>query len=83
MARQFFTQLDNHTLERYTKKEIPRRRRATPAKVRKLCNLHRALQALPPRELQMLYMVRVLRVEQEEARRIYAVRQSNISYRLS
>jgi hypothetical protein len=27
-------------------------------------------------------MVKVLRVEQEEARRIYAVRQSNISYRL-
>jgi DNA-directed RNA polymerase specialized sigma24 family protein len=47
-----------------------------------LCNLRRALQALPPRELQMLYMVRVLKVEQEEARRIYAVRQSNISYRL-
>lgn len=82
MARKFFTQLDNHTLERYTKKEVPRRRRATPKKMRLLCNLRRALQALPPRELQMLYMVRVLRVEQEEARRVYAVRQSNISYRL-
>lgn len=82
MPRHFFTQLDNIALERYTKKEIPRRRRATPAKVRKLCNLRRALQALPPRELHMLYMVRVQRVEQEEARRLYAVRQSNISYRL-
>ncbi len=82
MPRQFFQHLDHHTLERYTKKEIPRRRRATITKIRKLCNLRRALQALPPRELQMLYMVKVLRVEQEEARRIYAVRQSNISYRL-
>lgn len=42
----------------------------------------RALQEIPPRELQMLFSVKVLKVEQEETRRAYAVRQSNVSYRL-
>ena len=50
--------------------------------IRSLDVFKRALQRLPPRELQMLYTVRVLRVEQEELTSIYRVRQSNISYRL-
>lgn len=77
-----FRQVDNRALERYTKKNVPRRRKASFEKIQMLAQLRRSLQALPPRELQMLYMVKVLRVEQEEARKIYAVRQSNISYRL-
>lgn len=82
MPRQLFRQVENRALERYTKKNVPRRRKASFEKIQMLAQLRRSLQALPPRELQMLYMVKVLRVEQEEARKIYAVRQSNISYRL-
>lgn len=50
--------------------------------IRSLDFLKRALQRLPPRELQMLYAVKVLRVEQDELTSLYSVRQSNISYRL-
>jgi predicted DNA-binding protein (UPF0251 family) len=82
MARQLFRPVDNHTLERYTKKDIPRRRAVSPEKIKMIVRLKRSLQNLPPRELQMLYMVKVQKVEQEEARRLYSVRQSNISYRL-
>lgn len=82
MAKQFFRQLDNFTLERYTKKSVPRRRKLSVAKKRYLINLRRAFQSLPPRELQMLYVVKVNGVEQEEARKMYSVRQSNVSYRL-
>jgi predicted XRE-type DNA-binding protein len=44
--------------------------------------MKRALQVLPPRELYMLYAVKVLRVEQDEITDLFHVRQSNISYRL-
>jgi predicted XRE-type DNA-binding protein len=40
------------------------------------------MQALPPRELTMLYSLKVSRVEQDELKELYNVRQSNISYRL-
>jgi len=69
-------------LDRYTKKKIPRRRKKSLNMIRSLDLLKRALQRLPPRELQMLYAVKVLRVEQDELTSLYSVRQSNISYRL-
>jgi len=44
--------------------------------------LVRALQKLPPRELQMLFLAKVLGAIQEEICTLFFVRQSNISYRL-
>jgi CRISPR/Cas system-associated protein endoribonuclease Cas2 len=82
MPRRLFRQVDPSALERYTKKNIPRRRKMPQAKVQQLSFLRRALQSLPPRELQMLYLVKVQGIGQEEARRMYYVRQSNVSYRL-
>jgi predicted DNA-binding protein (UPF0251 family) len=82
MPRQLFIRVEPRALERYTKQEVPRRRRMPQSKINNLTILKRALQAIPPRELQMLHTVRVLGVEQDEACKIYNVRQSNISYRL-
>lgn len=80
--KQLFVRVDPHELERYTPKSIPRRRRLPLEKIRRMEVLKRAMQRLPPRELQMLYTVEVRDVDQEEACRVYGVRQSNISYRL-
>lgn len=82
MPKQLFVSLDPRVLERYTQRKIPRRRRLSQDKLIQLTLLKRALQSLPPRELQMLYAVKVQGVEQDEACKIFHVRQSNISYRL-
>lgn len=82
MARRLYQSFDNNALERFTKKETVRRRKAPPEKVRMICDLKRALQNLPPRELQMMYATQVMGVEQEQIRKLHGVRQSNISYRL-
>jgi len=83
LSRQLFRQVDPRFLERYTKKDIPRHRRISPEKLRMVVKLKRAMQELPPRELAMLFSVKINGIEQEEVRRIYAVRQSNVSYRLN
>ena len=82
MSRRFFSVIDPQELDRYTRKEISRRRRKPLEVIRRLEILKRSLQLLPPRELSMLYAVKVLRVEQEEITDLFHVRQSNISYRL-
>ena len=40
------------------------------------------MQSLPPRELQFIYLVKVKGLVQEEARKMYSVKQQNISYRV-
>lgn len=82
MARKLFLTIDPLDLERYTQKEKVKRSPKTLEIVRGLDIFKRALQALPPRELYMLYAVRVLRVEQDDISELFHVRQSNISYRL-
>lgn len=82
MSRKLFMRVDPRLLERYTKKVIPRRRKRTPETLKSLAILKRSLQALPPRELNMLFAIKVLKVEQDDIKELYNVRQSNISYRL-
>lgn len=82
MPKKLFEQVDPYLLDRYTKKSIPRRRRIPQKKIEQLSLLRRALQSLPPRELQMMFMVKIRGVGQEETRRMFHVRQSNVSYRL-
>lgn len=82
MRKSLFQQVDPHELDRYTKRSVLRRRKLSHETVRWLSLLRRALQALPPRELQILYLVKVQGLVQEEARKMYSVHQSNISYRL-
>lgn len=77
-----FIRTDPADLERYTTQNVPRRRKIPPEKAWRLELMRRALQSIPPRELQMLYAVKVLNIEQEEIAGLYNVRQSNISYRL-
>jgi len=81
-VRKLFLVVDPLDLDRYTKKKIPRKRGRNLEIIQRIDLLRRALQALPPRELYMLYAVKVLRVEQEEITDLFHVRQSNISYRL-
>lgn len=74
--------MDPADLERISPKKVPRRIKMNPEVVRRIDILRRALQRLPPRELYMLYAVKVNRVEQDEISDLFHVRQSNISYRL-
>jgi DNA-directed RNA polymerase specialized sigma24 family protein len=82
MPRKLFLVIDPQDLDRYTKKKIPKTRKRPLEVVRKIDLLRRSLQLLPPRELYMLFAVKVLRVEQDEITELFHVRQSNISYRL-
>jgi hypothetical protein len=82
MARKLFLTVDPVDLDRYTRKKVPRRTSKNIQVVRGIDLLKRALQSLPPRELAMLYAVKVLRVEQDDISERFKVRQSNISYRL-
>jgi len=82
MGRKLFMRVDPYALDRYTKKKVPRRRKKTLEAIWFLDILKRALQSLPPRELTIVYAVKVLRVEQDEVKDLFNVRQSNISYRL-
>lgn len=82
MTRRLFVPVNPTDLERYTKKWVPRRAKKPLAVIRGLDVMKRALQSLPPRELCMLFVVRVLRVEQDDVSELFFVRQSNISYRL-
>jgi hypothetical protein len=82
MTRQLFLRTDPHELDRYEVRKIPRQHKFSQEKICNLDLLKRGLQALPPRELQMLYTDHVLRVGQEEASTLFSVRQSNMSYRL-
>lgn len=82
MSRKLFLRVDPRLLERFTKKIIPRRRKKTLETLQHLAVLKKALQALPPRELNMLFAIKVLKVDQDDIKELYNVRQSNISYRL-
>jgi len=82
VTKQLYVRYDPADLERFTKKNIPRRRNIPPEKAHHLELFKRGLQALPPRELNMLFTHDVNRVEQDEVATLHNVRQSNISYRL-
>jgi hypothetical protein len=81
-SRSLFLLLDPVALDRFTKRKRPHRRKLPLAVVRGLDLLRRAFQALPPRELTMLYQVKVLKMHQDEINEMHYVRQSNCSYRL-
>ncbi len=82
MTRQLFVRTDPVELDRYEVRQLPRRLKFSTCKIHLMDLFKRALQALPPRELQMLYTDLVLNVGQEEASNLFCVRQSNMSYRL-
>jgi hypothetical protein len=87
MEKHLFQQADQETLDRLVKDDpdwspIPKKRRIPLETVRQLSFLRRSLQALPPRELQFIYLVKVKGLVQEEARKMYSVKQQNISYRV-
>jgi DNA-directed RNA polymerase specialized sigma24 family protein len=82
MGKKLFLRTDPQELDRYTKKNIPRRRQQTLEVIRGIDLLKRAMQALPPRELQMLFVTKVHGCEQDDVTHLFNVRQSNISYRL-
>jgi len=81
-GRKLFLRVDPTQLDRYTKKSTPRRRKRNITLIRQLDLIKRALQVLPPRELTILYSLKVTRVEQDDIKELFNVRQSNISYRL-
>lgn len=85
MPNQFFHCVDPVLLDRYTVRNARRhRRRSRPLElVRRLDLFTRSLQALPPRELQMVFQVKALSHEQDDLAHLFMVRQSNISYRLA
>jgi DNA-directed RNA polymerase specialized sigma24 family protein len=74
--------VDPFELDRYTKKDINRSRKRPLDVVKNLDRMKRAMQKIPPRELQMLFHLTVLRVDQDELAEVFNVRQSNISYRV-
>jgi len=80
--RRLFMTIDPATLERYTQQKKLSREKRPLEIIRGIDILRRALQSLPPRELYMLYAVKVLKVEQDDVSDLFHVRQSNISYRL-
>jgi hypothetical protein len=85
--KRLFQQVDQETLDRLVKDSpdwtpIPKKRKIPLETIRQLTFLRRSLQALPPRELQFIYLVKVKGLVQEEARKMYSVRQQNISYRV-
>ena len=82
MTRQLFLRTDPVELDRYELKSVPRRLKFSTEKIHHMDLLKRAIQSLPPRELQMLYTDHVLGVGQEEASSLFCVRQSNLSYRV-
>jgi hypothetical protein len=87
MEKHLFQQADPETLDRLVKDDpdwtpLPQKRRIPLDTVKQLSFLRRALQALPPRELQFIYLVKVKGLVQEEARKMYSVKQQNISYRV-
>jgi len=82
MGKKLFLRTDPVELDRYTKKNIPRRRQQTLETIRGIDLLKRAMQALPPRELIMLFVTKVNGCEQDDVTHLFNVRQSNISYRL-
>jgi hypothetical protein len=83
-VKQLIQQVDPLILDQYawSRDDILRRRSKPLETVKYLSILRRALQALPPRELQFVYLQRAKGLIQEETRKIYSVRQQNISYRL-
>jgi hypothetical protein len=87
VEKHLFTQADPEILDRLVKDDpdwtpLPQKRRIPLETVRQLGFLRRSLQALPPRELQFIYLVKVKGLVQEEARKMYSVKQQNISYRV-
>jgi hypothetical protein len=87
MPKQLFQQVDPEALDRLVRDDpdwtpLPQKRRKPLEVTRLLSFLRRALQALPPRELQFIYIVKVKGLVQEEARKMYSVKQQNISYRV-
>jgi hypothetical protein len=81
-SRSLFLLLDPVALDRFTNRKRPRRRKLPLVVIRSLDLMQRALQALPPRELTMLFQVKVLKLQQDEAADLHHIRQSNVSYRL-
>ena len=85
MANQFFMPIDPVLLDRYSTRNIRRdqHRRRPLELIRRLDLFVRSLQALPPRELQMVFQVKALNKEQDNLAHLYFVCQSNISYRIA
>jgi hypothetical protein len=83
MLKRLFQQVDPYLLDQYEDKSIVRRRRMPAQTAALLPKMRRALQSLPPRELQILYLTKAHGLVQDEARRMYSVHQSNISYRFN
>jgi len=87
MEKHLFQQADQETLDRLVRDDpnwspLPKKRRIPLETIRQLGFLRRSLQALPPRELQFIFLVKVKGLVQEEARKMYSVKQQNISYRV-
>lgn len=85
MGKQFFMPIDPVLLDRYSARNIRRdqHRRRPLELVRRLDLFTRSLQALPPRELHMVFQVKALNHGQDDLADLFLVRQSNISYRLA
>lgn len=85
MSRHKFQQVELDFFDRceWSKNRAIRSRKISLETRKHLSILRRALQALPPRELQFLYLKRCKGLVQNETCKIYSVEQQNISYRLN
>jgi hypothetical protein len=79
-----FQQVDPQVLEKFewSYKDVVRRAPMNQETLQNLSLLRRALQALPPRELQFIYLQESKGLVQEETGKMYSVQQQNVSYRL-
>ncbi len=79
--KRFCRVVDPRDLEQYSRKRLDKRS-ADPDRSRKRDLLIRAFQAIPPKELQMLYALKVGRSKQSDVMSVHHVRQPNVSYRM-
>jgi DNA-directed RNA polymerase specialized sigma24 family protein len=81
-ARKLFIPTSPTVMDGYETRLTSVRRRLSEETVRQMDLFRRGLQAIPPRELRMIFKHHVHEAGQEDVASLFDVRQSNISYRM-